>query len=177
MANERRPTFALPDREPMTHEPPLILVSACLLGVRCRYDGESNPEPGLRDLAALGRVLPICPEVAGGLPTPRPAAEIEDAQAGLDGNAVLRGHTRVVTSDGVDLTAQFVAGAQAALNLATRLGIRQVILKSRSPSCGSGRIHEGRFEGLLVPGDGVTAALLKQGGICVMTEEELGGSE
>jgi uncharacterized protein YbbK (DUF523 family) len=159
----------------MTQEPALILVSACLLGVNCRFDGGSNPEPGLRDLAALGRLIPICPEVAGGLPIPRPPAEIEDAQAGLDGRAVLRGETRVVSIEGADLTAGFVAGAQAALTLAEGLGIRQAILKSRSPSCGVGQTHDGRFEGRLVPGDGVTAALLKRAGIQVMTETDLGG--
>jgi uncharacterized protein YbbK (DUF523 family) len=159
----------------MTHEPALILVSACLLGVSCRFDGGSCPEPGLHDLAARGRLVPICPEVAGGLPTLRLPAEIEAAQAGLDGSFVLKGETRVVSSDSTDLTAQFVAGARAALALAENLGIRQAILKSCSPSCGVGQIHEGRFEGLLVPGDGVTAALLKQAGIQVTTEMDLGG--
>jgi len=161
----------------VTHEPALVLVSACLLGVNCRYDGRSCPEPGLRDLAAFGRLVPICPEVAGGLPTPRLPAEIEVAHAGLDGSSVLEGQARIVRSDGVDLTAQFVAGAQAALTLARKLGIQQAILKSRSPSCGAGQIHDGRFGGLLVPGDGVTAALLRQAGIEVLSEWDLGGLE
>jgi len=161
----------------MTREPAMIVVSACLLGVNCRYDGRSCPEPRLRDLAASGRVVPICPEMAGGLPTPRLPAEIESAQAGLDGTSVLKGQARVVGSDGADLTPQFVAGAQAALAAAKRFGVRQAILKSHSPSCGVGQIHEGRFEGLLVPGDGVTAALLRQAGIEVLSEGDLGGLE
>lgn len=148
----------------------LILVSACLLGVDCRFDGESCPENRLRDLAAGGCAVLICPEVAGGLPTPRLPAEIEGAHAGLDGNAVLDGRTHVVRSDGVDVTAQFVAGAEAALALAERLGIRQAILKANSPSCGVEYIHEGLFAGTLVPGSGVTAALLKRAGIQVCSE-------
>jgi uncharacterized protein YbbK (DUF523 family) len=161
----------------MTDEPILILVSACLLGVDCRFDGQGCPEEKLNDLAARGRLVPICPEVSGGLPTPRLPAEVEDAHTGLDGNAVLDGRTRVVRSDGADVTAQFLAGARAALALAQRLGIQQAILKSDSPSCGVGQIHEGRFAGMLVPGDGVTAALLKRAGIQVITERDWAGGE
>jgi uncharacterized protein YbbK (DUF523 family) len=102
-------------------------------------------------------------------------AEIEKADAGLDGGAVLEGRTRVVRSDGTDVTPQFIKGAEAALALAQRLGIGRAILRTDSPSCGAGRIHEGRFEGKLVPGDGVTAALLKRNGINVTTETDLRG--
>jgi uncharacterized protein YbbK (DUF523 family) len=153
------------DREGQEHD--LNLVSACLLGIACRFDG----------LATRGKVITICPEVAGGLPCPRLPAEIEEAFAGLDGHAVLDGRTRVVRSDGVDVTAQFVKGAQAALALAHRLGIRRAILKANSPSCGTGRIHEGRFNGKLVPGDGVSAALLKRSGIQAITEMDLSGGD
>lgn len=153
----------------------LILVSACLLGVACRHDGRSYPEPKLYDLAVHGRIVSICPEVSGGLPTPRPPAEIEGARAGLDGHAVLEGRTRVVCNDGTDVTAQFLAGARAALALAQRLDIKRAILKSNSPSCGVGQVHEGRFAGTLVPGDGVTSALLKRAEILVITEEDLPG--
>jgi uncharacterized protein YbbK (DUF523 family) len=149
------------------------LVSACLLGVTCRFDGKSCLEEKLNRLAAEGCAMPICPEVAGGLPTPRLPAEIEGAHTGLDGHAVLEGQTRVVRSDGADLTREFVAGAKAALTLAQRLGIRQAILKADSPSCGVGRIHEGKFAGTLVAGDGVTAALLKRAGIQVISEKDL----
>jgi len=156
-------------------QPKLYLVSACLLGVACRFDGQSCPVPELYDMVTKGLAVPICPEVAGGLPTPRLPAEIEKADAGLDGGAVLEGRTRVVRSDGADVTPQFIKGAEAALALAQRLGIGRAILKTDSPSCGAGRIHEGRFEGKLVPGDGVTAALLKRNGIQVTTETELRG--
>jgi uncharacterized protein YbbK (DUF523 family) len=156
-------------------QPELYLVSACLLGVACRFDGKSNQVPELYDMVTKGLAIPICPEVAGGLPTPRLPAEIEKADAGLDGDAVLEGRTRVVRSDGVDVTPQFTQGAEAALALARRLGIGRAILKADSPSCGAGRIHEGRFEGKLVPGDGVTTALLKRNGIQVTTEAALRG--
>ena len=163
------------DREEQEHD--LNLVSACLLGVDCRYDGQSCPAPEVANLATKGKVVTICPEVAGGLPTPRLPAEIEKATASLDGHAVLKGRTRVVRSDGVDVTAQFVKGAQAALTLARQLGIRRAILKARSPSCGAGRIYDGNFAGKLVPGDGVTAALLKRSGIQVITEIDLEGGD
>lgn len=156
--------------EQMIDKSDLILASACLLGVACRFDGQGCLENRLCDLAAAGRVVPICPEVAGGLPTPRLPAEIEGAHTGLDGSAVLDGRTRVVHSDGTDVTAQFVAGAEAALALAERLGIRQAIFKANSPSCGAKHIHEGLFAGTLVPGSGVTAALLKRAGIQVCSE-------
>ena len=158
-------------------EQDLTLVSACLLGIACRFDGQSHPAPQLHELATGGKAIAICPEVVGGLPTPRPAAEIENASCGLDGHAVLDGLTRVLRSDGVDVTAQFIKGAQAALALARSLGIRQAILKAQSPSCGAGRIHEGEFAGTLVPGDGVTAALLKRNGIQVITETDLVGGD
>jgi len=161
------------ERDRQRHD--LTLVSACLLGVACRYDGQSCPAPELRDLATVGKVVTICPEVSGGLPTPRLPAEIENAVAGLDGHAVLDGRTRVLRNDGVDVTAQFIKGAQATLTLARKLGIRQAILRARSPSCGAGLIHDGKFAGELVPGDGVTAALLKRNGIQVITEADLGG--
>jgi uncharacterized protein YbbK (DUF523 family) len=159
------------------HEHDLNLVSACLLGVACRFDGQSCPVPELNDLAARGKVVVICPEVAGGLPTPRLPAEIEGAFAGLDGYAVLDGRTRVVRSDGRDVTTQYVRGAQAALALARQLGIQRAILKSDSPSCGAGRIHEGKFAGKLVPGDGVTTALLRRNGIEVISETDLSGGK
>ena len=155
----------------------LKLVSACLLGIACRFDGQSCPAPELHKPAVRGEVVPVCPELLGDLSTPRPPAEIENAAAGLDGHAVLDGQTRVLRSDGVDITAQFIRGAQATLDLALRLGIQQAILKARSPSCGAGWIHEGEFAGTLVPGDGVAAALLKRNGIQVVSETDLSGEE
>ena len=150
-----------------------VLVSACLLGVHCRYDGGSNWLPQIMEWVAQGYVLPVCPEAAGGLPTPRLPAEIEGADLGLDGNDVLDGRTRVLCSDGVDVTAQYVEGAEVALIRARELDICQALLKADSPSCGAGRIHGGKFNGNLVTGDGVTAALLKRAGLEVLTEADI----
>ncbi|MBL7183454.1 MAG: DUF523 domain-containing protein [Anaerolineae bacterium] len=145
-----------------------LLVSACLVGVSCQYDGGSCPNDQIQDLATQGGVLPFCPEVAGGLPTPRPPAEIQ----GGDGGDVLEGRARVVTIEGKDVTVQFLAGARKALRVAQRWGIKAAVLKARSPSCGVGQIYDGSFSGRLVEGDGVTAALLKREGIIVKSEEE-----
>ncbi|MCK4471604.1 MAG: DUF523 domain-containing protein, partial [Anaerolineae bacterium] len=126
------------------------------------------PNNRLQDLAAQGDVLPFCPEVAGGLPTPRPPAEIQ----GGDGGDVLEGRARVVNIEGKDVTAEFLAGARKALRVAQRWDIKEAILKARSPSCGVGPIYDGSFSGRLVEGDGVTAALLKREGIIVRNEDE-----
>ncbi len=147
----------------------LLLVSACLLGISCRYDGGSCPHGRLQDLAAQGGALPFCPEVGGGgLPTPRPPAEIQ----GGDGGDVVDGRARVVNIEGKDVTAEFLAGARKALRLAQRWGIQEAVLKARSPSCGAAQIYDGSFSGGLVEGSGVTAALLKREGIIVKSEEE-----
>ena len=142
-----------------------ILISACLLGVNCRYDGGNS-----RDKDAIKRhqhdaLIPVCPEEAGGLPTPRPAVEI----VGGDGNDVLDGNARVLTAEGVDKTEEFLKGAKYALKLAQSKGATSVILKSRSPSCGCGEIYDGSFSRTLVSGDGVTTALLKRHGIEVIS--------
>jgi uncharacterized protein YbbK (DUF523 family) len=146
----------------------VILVSACLVGIPCRYDGGRCPHDQLQALAAQGDVFPLCPEVVGGLPTPRPPAEIQ----GGDGGDVLEGQARVVNVEGKDVTAEFLAGAQKALYVARQWGIKEAVLKARSPSCGAGQIHDGSFSGRLVEGDGVTAALLKREGILVKNEED-----
>ncbi|TEU17402.1 MAG: DUF523 domain-containing protein [Anaerolineales bacterium] len=144
------------------------LVSACLLGIYTRYDGGCCPVPQLIQLAARGLAVPVCPEVAGGLPIPRPPAEI----VGGDGLAVLDGRARVLTIEGEDVTEAFLAGARQALETAQRLGIRQAVLKEDSPSCGSRRIYDGTFSGRTVSGQGVAAALLQRNGITVLSEEE-----
>jgi uncharacterized protein YbbK (DUF523 family) len=146
----------------------LLLVSACLVGIPCRYDGDSCPDDQLQALVTQGKVLPLCPEVLGGLPTPRPPAEIQ----GGDGDDVLDGRARVVNIEGKDVTTEFLAGAQKALHIAQRWGIKEAVLKARSPSCGMGQIYDGSFSGRLVEGDGVTTALLKREGIAVKTEED-----
>jgi uncharacterized protein YbbK (DUF523 family) len=149
--------------------PEIYLVSACLLGMCTTYDDSSHPQPRLIALAARGRVVPVCPEVAGGLSIPRPPAEI----IGGDGQAVLDGQARVLTCEGDDVTGAFIAGAQMALETAQRLGIKVAVMQARSPSCGHGQIYDGSFGGVLVAGQGVAAALLTRHGVRVVSPEEL----
>ena len=139
-----------------------VLVSACLLGAECRYDGRHNRDGALeREFAVRGlHAVPFCPEEHGGLGTPRPAAWIERESA----EAVLDGSARVVTHAGVDVTSAFVKGADGALATCQAHGIRRAFLKERSPSCGSCATHVG---GALVAGPGVTTALLQRNGIAV----------
>ena len=136
-----------------------LLISACLLGVRCRYDGGSKPQPGVEELAGRYRLIPVCPEQLGGLPTPRKPSE--------------RRGGRVVMADGRDVTAEYRRGAEETLRLGRLYGCTAAVLKERSPSCGCGRIYDGTFTGTLTDGDGVTAALLKENGIKVYGESEL----
>ena len=136
-----------------------ILISACLLGARCRYDGASKPQPWIAALAKRHTLVPVCPEQLGGLPTPRPPAE--------------RRGDRVVTREGADVTAQYRRGAEEALALCRLLGCGAALLKERSPSCGRGEIYDGTFSGTLTPGDGVTAALLEASGVAVYGESRL----
>ncbi|MFV0320593.1 MAG: DUF523 domain-containing protein, partial [Microbacterium sp.] len=117
----------------------LVLVSSCLAGVPCRYDGRARPDPGIIDAVAAGRALPACAEQLGGLPTPRPPAEI----VGGDGHDVLNGTARILTDAGEDVTESFVAGAQAVARLATEHGVTHAVLQARSPSCGCGTIYDG----------------------------------
>ncbi|MFJ9842243.1 DUF523 domain-containing protein [Kitasatospora sp. NPDC101155] len=138
-----------------------IVVSACLAGVPCRYDGRARTSAEAVRLVEEGRAVVVCPEGAGGLPTPRPAAEI----VGGDGADVLDARARVVDTTGADRTEEFVSGARAALAAAEAAGARRALLMARSPSCGCGRVHDGTFTGELRPGDGVTAALLRRAGI------------
>ncbi|MFI8480244.1 DUF523 domain-containing protein [Pseudomonas sp. NPDC078700] len=150
-----------------------ILVSRCLLGHRVRYDGGAHgPYDLLARWQAEGRVIAICPEVAGGLPTPRPAAEIPTGQ----GSQVLDGLLQVVSIEGEDFTAQFVSGAEQALALVKQHGIRLALLKARSPSCGNIENYDGSFSGTKVAGEGVTAALLRRAGVAVFNEEQLGAA-
>ena len=136
-----------------------LLVSACLLGMACRYDGQEKPLPRWQRLREKYEPVPVCPEQLGGLPTPRPPAERQ-------GNAVR-------TADGADVSAQYRRGAQQVLELARALGCTKALLKERSPSCGCGQIYDGSFRRTLVPGDGITAELLKAVGIDVFGESRL----
>ena len=147
----------------------IILVSSCLLGLKTNYDGGDNCCGDVLQLKDTVFLLPVCPEQLGGLPTPRPAAEIQ----GGDGHAVLAGSAVVKTACGKDYTASFLRGAEETLRLAVLYGAEAALLKARSPSCGSGRIYDGSFRGKAVPGDGVAAALLKKSGMKVYTEEEI----
>ncbi len=147
-----------------------ILVSRCLLGHRVRYDGGAHgPFDQLRQWLEEGRVVALCPEVAGGLPTPRPPAEIRGGQ----GAEVLDGRLPVLTVDGQDVTGAFVDGAEQALQLVREHGIRVALLKARSPSCGNLENYDGSFSGVRVPGEGVTAALLRRAGVRVFNEMQL----
>ncbi len=147
-----------------------ILVSRCLLGHRVRYDGgASGPFDLLAAWLQEGRVVALCPEVAGGLPTPRAAAEIPGGQ----GVAVLEGRAPVMTTEGEDVSAEFLAGARQALELVEKHGIRIAVLKANSPSCGNLLTYDGSFSGVKVLGEGVTAALLKQHGVQVFSELQL----
>lgn len=148
-----------------------ILVSACLLGSPVRYNGthKRSDHDILQQWVGEGRVVPICPEIAGGLPVPRPPAEIVGAAGGVD---VLAGLARVMDPDANDISASFVAGAAHALHQAQHRGIRVAVLKEGSPSCGSGYIYDGTFTGTRVPRSGVTAALLASAGVTVFSEEQ-----
>lgn len=147
-----------------------ILVSRCLLGHRVRYDGgASGPFDQLQLWLDEGRVVPLCPEVAGGLSTPRAAAEIPGGQ----GVEVLEGRAVVITTEGEDVSAQFLFGARQALELVQEHGIRIAVLKANSPSCGNRLTYDGTFSGVKVSGEGVTAALLRRHGVLVFSELEL----
>lgn len=147
-----------------------ILVSACLLGEAVRYDGAAHgPFAQLQAWQAEGRVLALCPEMAGGLPTPRPPAEILGGQ----GRAVLAGQQVVRDCHGRDVSDAFRAGAARALALVREQGIGMAVLKARSPSCGNRQTCSGEFSGRLVEGAGVTAAALQAAGVVVFNEHEL----
>ena len=148
-----------------------VLISACLVGQAVRYDGghQRLDHPHIRSWQQAGRVVPCCPEVLGGLPCPRQPAEI----CGGTGRDVVQGAAAVKTGAGDDVTAAFVAGARAALELAQVHGITLALLCQRSPSCGSRQVYNGRFEGVLIPGMGVTTALLRDHGIRVFGPEEI----
>jgi uncharacterized protein YbbK (DUF523 family) len=141
-------------------ERPVVVVSACLLGVPCNHRGLGRVDPAVAALAATARLIPVCPEVAGGLPTPRPAAE-----RGPDG--------RVRTAAGEDVTDLYQRGAAQAVELARATGATRAVLKARSPSCGSSEIYDGSYRGMLVAGQGVTAEALRRHGVVVISEEQL----
>lgn len=136
-----------------------VLVSACLLGVNCKYNGGNNENDKVFEYLKDKEVIPICPEVWGGLPTPRVSSE--------------RYGNQVLTENGDDVTESFKRGALESLNLAKKLGVKKALLKAKSPSCGSGKIYDGTFSHTLVEGNGVTASLFKENGIEIITELDL----
>lgn len=138
---------------------PRVVVSQCLLGIPCRYDGKCAVHEAARDAACARGWIPVCPEILGGLATPRTPAE--------------RQGERVVTRDGQDVTAAYRRGAEQALRIAKLYGAKYALLKERSPSCGAGMIYDGTFSGTRIPGDGVTAALLRQNGLSVYGESRI----
>lgn len=147
----------------------IYLVSACLLGKKCRYDGKSKSSDKVLEFLTGKEYLPICPEVAGGLVIPHPPAEI----VGGDGNDVWQGNAHVVNAQGVDVTDAFCTGAERVLQTAQSRGVKVAILKSKSPSCGDKTIYDGTFQRRLRDGQGVTAALLARYGISIFNEENL----
>ncbi|WP_067603132.1 DUF523 domain-containing protein [Nocardiopsis listeri] len=149
-----------------------VLVSACLMGRKVRFDGRAKPvdDATVERWRAEGRLVVHCPEIAGGLPVPRPPAEIEP---GADAADVLAGRARILTPDGVDVTDHFVSGARAALATARAQGVAVALLKQSSPSCGSHQVFDGTFSGRKVPGEGVTAHLLREHGIPVLDEDQV----
>ena len=135
------------------------IVSACLAGEKCRYDGSSCLNERVAELVEKGEATPVCPEQLAGLPTPRPSAEIKDGE--------------VILENGARVTRKYMMGAYEALNLARRVEAEEAILKSKIPSCGCGKIYDGSFSGKLKKGDGVFTIVLKQSNIKVYTEEDL----
>ena len=136
-----------------------ILISACLIGDKVKYDGKSNYNPKVQDLLDKYELVPFCPEVEGGLSIPRvPSERVKD---------------RVLNQEGKNVTRNFEKGAELALNICQYLGIKIAILKENSPSCGVNTIYNGKFEHKLIPGSGVTTELLKRKGIKVISENEI----
>ncbi|PKM76806.1 MAG: DUF523 domain-containing protein [Firmicutes bacterium HGW-Firmicutes-15] len=144
------------------------LISACLCGINCKYNGGNNMNPYYWALLRQGGFIPICPEQLGGLPTPRTASEV----VGGTGEDVINGNAQVFTRDGQDLTNSFLKGAQETLRIAIQTGIDGAILQSRSPSCGHGKIYDGSFTGNLIDGNGVTVALLKKNDIKIWNDQD-----
>lgn len=135
-----------------------VLISACLLGIPCRYDGKRKKYDNIIKLHSICELIPFCPECYGGLPTPRVPAEISG--------------DKVISENGNDVTSEYIRGAQAALSLCKEMGIRYALLKEKSPSCGKGLIYDGTFSKTLTAGNGITAKLLMENGIKVFGESE-----
>lgn len=147
----------------------MILVSACLLGINCKYNGDNNENDKVIKHLKDKQFIIICPEQLGGMPTPRDPSEI----IRLDGDAVINGRTSVISNKRMDVTKKFKQGAKEALKIANIYNCKEAILKEGSPSCGSNYIYNGTFSGTKIDGVGVTTALLRTNGIKVMSEKEI----
>lgn len=141
----------------------MYLVSACLAGVNCRYDGKNSKNEIIEKLVKEGKAIMVCPEELGGLPTPRACCEI----------VIDNFEKRVISIEGKDCTKEFLEGAERTLEIAKAKGIKKAILKAKSPSCGCGMIYDGTFSGKLVEGNGLTAEILMKNGINVINENQL----
>jgi uncharacterized protein YbbK (DUF523 family) len=136
----------------------MIVVSECLAGIKCRYDGDGKPCKKVIELIKQGKAIPVCPEQLGGLPTPRTPAEIVG--------------DKILTKDGKDKTAEFIKGAEEAMKIVEMSNCTEAILKTKSPSCGCEQIYDGTFTGKMKSGDGIFTKLLKEKGIKCTTEED-----
>ena len=146
----------------------MILVSACLLGVNCKYNGSNSlSKDVLKVIKDKGSFVACCPELLGGLSIPRGPYEITEGS----GKDIAAGNAKVISQSGEDVTKEFLEGARRALRIAKQNGVKLAILKARSPSCGVNRIHDGTFSGILIKGEGVLAALLKQEGVELISDE------
>lgn len=146
----------------------MLLASACLCGINCKYNGGNNLNPYFRKLMEEKKLIPVCPELLAGLPIPRRPSEIINGS----GDDVLDARAKVINNEGIDLSQHFISGAKKTLQTARESHADLVVLKSRSPSCGVGQIYDGTFSETLRPGDGVASALLKRHGFIVMNDEE-----
>lgn len=147
-----------------------ILVSACLLGIKCKYNGRDNKNNKVIEYLKGREYIKVCPESMGGLKSPRLPSEIE---YGYDGKDVIEGRAKVFSQDGSDLTKEFLNGAKVCLDLAKKYDVGLAILKESSPSCGGSKIYTGNFEDKKKAGQGVTSCLLKINGIRVLSEEDI----
>lgn len=147
----------------------MIIISACLCGVDCKYSGKNSFNEKTYEIFKSGKAILVCPEQLGGLSTPRLPAEICKGTA----EDVLAGRGRVENNQGLDVTSEFIKGAEETLKIARAIECKQAILKSKSPSCGCGRIYNGSFDKTMIKGNGVTAQLLLDNGIEVVTEEDI----
>lgn len=147
----------------------MILVSACLIGINCKYNGENNKNDKVSNYLKGKQYIIACPEQLGGLSTPRNPSEI----IAFDGYEVIKGKAKVMTNENIDVTDQFIKGAKESLKIATLYNCREAILKEGSPSCGSTYIYDGNFTGDKKVGVGVTTALLEKNNIKVISEKSL----